>query len=521
MTMDISPFETLLSSLPQTTHLTFEVWAASGLLFSSEAEPGKVSISRERQDFSTLVLGRATFQHASANDHCEMFGIPLKSDGQIVGSLIAYSSNPDRKFQAKSIGSGKGSCAEGMKTLLTSLAELIEDRWIMQSEIEDMARELTQSFEDLYLYSRIATQIKTLRVSESMLKNLLTQLLQTMRVDLAFAKLQEAKDYNALVENPELSYKVSGLDSFLESLIDSIPPIAVSLEEDYFIVNDSKLTPGYEDLHPDPYRFLAVKVLHEDIFYGWIGLVSFNLDKNFRRSELRLLASVAEQLGVVIDNTKLYRELERFVIGVIESLVYAIEAKDSYTRGHSERVSRFSNLMAGRLNLDKRQEDSLGWAAILHDIGKIGISENLLNKGEALTDQEYEIIQKHSRKGFDILKPLEQLSDALPGILHHHERWDGGGYPQGLKGMEIPLLARIIAVADTFDALTSERPYRAARNQQEALAIMREVAGTQLDPDLVNLFLKIIGIGLGTEVNHDREDYRDAATFDQRSASGH
>jgi hypothetical protein len=517
--MDISPFEALLSSLSQTNHMTFEVWAASGLLFSSQAGLEKVSVSRERQDFSTQVLSRATFQHASANGHCEMFGIPLKSHEQVVGALIACSSNSDKKFQAQSIGSAQGSGAEGMKRLLTNLAELIEDRWSTQSEIDDMAHELTQSFEDLYLYSRIATQIKTLQVSGSMLEELLTQLLQTMRVDVAFAKLQGVKDYRVLVENPELPDKVSGLDSFFDSLIDSIPRSAPSLEENYFIVNDSKLTPGYGDLHPDPYRFLAVEVSHKDTFYGWLGLASFNVNKIFRRSELRLLASIAEQLGVVIDNTNLYRDLERFVINVVKALVQAIEAKDVYTRGHSERVNRCCALMADRLNLDARQKVSLHWASILHDIGKIAIAEHILNKPEALTDREYGIIQEHPKEGFSILKPLEQLSEALPGILHHHERWDGGGYPRGLKGGGIPLLARVIAVADTFDALTSERPYRAASTQQEALAIIRELAGTQLDPDLVSVFNEVIGIGLGKKGNHDREVYRDAATFDQRSAS--
>jgi HD-GYP domain-containing protein (c-di-GMP phosphodiesterase class II) len=221
---------------------------------------------------------------------------------------------------------------------------------------------------------------------------------------------------------------------------------------------------------------------------------------------------------VVIDNTNLYLDLERFVINVVKALVHAIEAKDVYTRGHSERVSRCCTRMAERLNLDSRQKVSLHWASILHDIGKIAIAEHILNKPEALTDREYGIIQEHPKKGFHILKPLEQLSDALPGILHHHERWDGGGYPRGLKGKGIPVLARVIAVADTFDALTSERPYRAARSQQEALAIIRELAGTQLDPDLVNVFHEVMGMGLEKEGNHDSEVYRDAATFDQRSA---
>jgi hypothetical protein len=517
MTVDISSFEALFSSLSHISRLNFEVWAASGLLFSSEGELEKVDISGQRRDFSTQVLGQAAFQQASADEHDEMFGVPLKRNGQVIGSLIAYRSNADPEFQAHGIGSEKTSWADGMETLLTNLAELIEDRWNSQSEMENMAQELAQSFEDLYLYSRIATQIKSLQVSESMLQDLLRQLLKTMRVDLAFAKLQGLDDYQVLVSSPELSAEISGLESFHQSLIDSIPRSAPSLKENYFIVNNSKLNPGYGDLHPEPYRFLAVEVEHKDTSYGWLGLVSFNLNHIFRRSELRLLESIAEQLGVVMDNTNLYRNLERFVINVVKSLVQAIEAKDFYTRGHSERVSHFCSLVAEKLSLEPTQKVHLHWASILHDIGKIAIAEHILNKPDTLNHTEYGIIKEHPKKGCDILKPLEQLSDSIPGILYHHERWDGDGYPRGLKKQEIPLLARIIAVADTFDALTSERPYRRSRTQQEALKIMQEVSGTQLDPDLVNIFQEVMD--LGKEGIHRKEDYRDAATFDQCSTS--
>jgi HD-GYP domain-containing protein (c-di-GMP phosphodiesterase class II) len=519
MSMDISPFEALFSSLAQTSHFNFELWDGTGLLFSSEAEPEKVSVSKKRRDFSAQILSQAAFQYASVDGDGEIFGIPLRSNGQVVGSLIAYSSNSAKPSQTKCSGSEKSPGAEGMKTLLTNLAELIEDRWTFQSETEDMAQELTQSFEDLYLYSRIATQIKTLQVSKSMLEDLLAQLLETMRVDLAFAKLQGPNEYKVLVESSELSDKSSGLESFFESLIEAIPRSAPSLEENYFIVNDSRLTPGYGDLHPAPYRFLAVAVSHQDTFYGWLGLASFNLNPVFHRSELRLLTSIAEQLGVVIDNTYLYRDLERLVINIVKSLVQAIEAKDFYTRGHSERVSHVCSLIAERLYLNAAQKVHLHWASILHDIGKIAIAEHILNKPEALNDAEYGIVKEHPRRGFLILKPLEQLSGSLPGILHHHEHWDGGGYPQGLKGKEIPLLARIVAVADTFDALTSERPYRAGRSQQDALAIMKELAGTQLDPELVNTLQEVMDIR--KEGNQGKEEYRDAATFDQCSTGGY
>jgi HD-GYP domain-containing protein (c-di-GMP phosphodiesterase class II) len=201
---------------------------------------------------------------------------------------------------------------------------------------------------------------------------------------------------------------------------------------------------------------------------------------------------MAEQIAVVIANTDLYNDLEQFVISVVRSLVHTIEAKDYYTRGHSERVNRYAMLMAERLDLDEKQKNTLHWASILHDIGKIGIPEGILNKPGRLTDEEYELIKIHPRKGGDIIKPIDQLADALPAILHHHERYDGGGYPDGLKGEKIPQLARIISVADTFDAITSTRSYRDARSPDKALGIMEEVSGSQLDADFVTIFKDII-----------------------------
>jgi len=148
-------------------------------------------------------------------------------------------------------------------------------------------------------------------------------------------------------------------------------------------------------------------------------------------------------------------------------------------------------LIADALDMEHEEKNVLNWASILHDIGKIGIPESILNKPGKLTTDEYETIKAHPEKGHTILKPLEQISDSLPGILHHHERYDGNGYPAGLAGEEIPLNARIIAVADTFDAINSNRAYRAARPPNEAVEILERVAGSQLDSNLIEIFKQV------------------------------
>jgi HD-GYP domain-containing protein (c-di-GMP phosphodiesterase class II) len=155
--------------------------------------------------------------------------------------------------------------------------------------------------------------------------------------------------------------------------------------------------------------------------------------------------------------------------------------------------------MAEKLGLDEERKKILQWSSILHDSGKIGIPESILNKPWRLKDEEYQIIKNHPMKGHTILEPLEQLASSLPGMLHHHERYDGKGYPHGLKGKKIPLEARIIAVADTFDAITSSRAYRPAKTPEEALKEIEKVAGTQLDPDLVEVFKEVFTEDLAPE----------------------
>ena len=142
--------------------------------------------------------------------------------------------------------------------------------------------------------------------------------------------------------------------------------------------------------------------------------------------------------------------------------------------------------------MDPKDKENLHWASILHDVGKIGIPEVILNKPEFLDAEEYGLVKNHPQKGSEILRPIEQLADSLPGVLYHHEWLNGNGYPKGLKGDEIPLMARIIAIADTFDALTTDRAYRNANDSQKALSIMEKVAGSQLDSRLFDIFKEVL-----------------------------
>ena len=490
--IDISPFKGFLTSLSRVSRIDYQIWDKKGeMVFSTGNVPLKALPIKELQVLSKGIVDQEDFQYVPYYDNGYLCGAPLKNGQGLTGSLVAFGSDRDRASGNDNEPDTNTARAEEMKNFLGYLVGLVEENLVAQEEIEEMAQELDQSFEELNLYARIATQIKSLRFSGTMLKNLIEKLLENMRADTAFAVLPDRPQYNVQVIKPGISDKFHERDRIIGSLIDRVPADAPSLDENYFIVNDSLNNPQYHDLAEQPYRFLTVKVQHNGEFYGWLGLVSFNMKEIFRQGELKLLTSMSEQLAVVIANTDLYEDLEQFIINMVKSLVFAIEAKDLYTSGHSERVSHYSMLIGSRLELSDKESNDLKWASILHDIGKIGIPERILNKADRLTDDEFEIIKGHSAKGGKILKPVAQLADSLSAIIHHHERYDGGGYPHGLEGEDIPLAARIIAVADTFDAINSTRAYRDARKPEEALAIIEEVAGSQLDPHIVKVFKNI------------------------------
>lgn len=212
----------------------------------------------------------------------------------------------------------------------------------------------------------------------------------------------------------------------------------------------------------------------------------------FTTEDISTLEKLAYQISVALENARLFADLEELFIATVKSLSSAIDAKSPWTAGHSGRVTKYALDIGKEMGFSEKEMKDLELAGLLHDIGKIGTYESVLDKPGKLTDEEYEIIKKHPAKGAEILKEIKQLKDVIPFVKYHHERFDGRGYPEGLKDGDIPLGARIMSIADTFDAILSDRPYRPSPGIEYAMSEIKKNAGIQFDPKVAEVFLRVL-----------------------------
>jgi response regulator RpfG family c-di-GMP phosphodiesterase len=235
--------------------------------------------------------------------------------------------------------------------------------------------------------------------------------------------------------------------------------------------------------------FIAVPLKFKRRQLGWVALASFTKGRRFDEGHRKLLSIIGARAAAAIENARLYEDLQATFRQTIEGLAKAIDKMDRYTSGHSDRVAAYSTFLAERLGLATDVIEVVRQSALMHDIGKIGCVLNL-NKPGKLSQEEYEVFKKHPQYGRDIIDPIKFLHPLMPGVQSHHERWDGRGYPNGIKGTEIPLMARIIAVGDAYDAMTSNRAYRRALPHEIALGEIERCSGTQFDPEVAGAFVE-------------------------------
>jgi len=243
--------------------------------------------------------------------------------------------------------------------------------------------------------------------------------------------------------------------------------------------------PGIDAL--ESLLLLPIRIKNETA--GFVSLFSFTRGYRFTDGQRKALSILVSNVSVAVENARLYQDIVSILDDTVKSFARTLDAKDKYASGHSERVTRYALIVARSLKLDTKSIDRLAQAGLLHDIGKIGVSERLLNKKDKLETEEYEETKLHPVIGRDILSTIDEFRDIAEIVYHHHEWFNGNGYPDGISGDAIPLLSRIIAVADAFDAMTSSRSYREQIGKERALEEIRRNAGTQFDPVVVEALL--------------------------------
>jgi HD-GYP domain-containing protein (c-di-GMP phosphodiesterase class II) len=229
-----------------------------------------------------------------------------------------------------------------------------------------------------------------------------------------------------------------------------------------------------------------------------IGIVALGAKisgRDFDPEELRLLDALVNLAAVSIETALLLEKTKKNYSGLVRALISAIEAKDTFTRGHTERVTLYAAAIADEIGLTEEERQNLLFGAVLHDVGYLGVPEEILRMPNGITEEQLDELRRHPLIGCNILKDIPLLSKALDAVRSHHECYDGSGYPDGLAGEDIPIIARIVAVADTFDAITTDRRYRKAKSKEEALKEIKKNRGSQFDPAVADLFIELVESG--------------------------
>jgi HD-GYP domain-containing protein (c-di-GMP phosphodiesterase class II) len=285
---------------------------------------------------------------------------------------------------------------------------------------------------------------------------------------------------------------------------------AAALAKHKAIVSDARISPFIPEARVDDTgvrSLLLVPIASREKLLG-LMILFYETDRDDLESEdHNLVGAIAGQAAVAMENASLYEDLEMSYFSTVKALARAIEVKDPYTYGHSERVTEYAIAIAGKMRLEEWEMRNIKYAAALHDIGKLGIAMHILNKPGALSEEEFIHVKTHPQMGDSIIEPVSFLREPRSIILHHHERYDGKGYPDGIMGEEIPLGARILAVADAFEAMMSDRPYRKALALSEAVKEIKINSGTQFDPVIVAAFVSALEEGeVGAEVEAEAEN---------------
>ena len=485
-------------------------WATRGELCRAMVHVQQPEIIAEDGPISVLALPptRAGGEHFVAT--ATFVGRHDTTDGEVdavARSLGLKEEDASHWIQSQPIWSAEAALAMGRVCLEQLSAE--QNTEALEDEIESLSDNLASTYEEISLLYRLTQNLK-ISSREDELGNVALQWLSVVlpAEGLALQLVPTDCDENVHSETrsePQLlTFGHCPLDN--EQFTELANHVRTQNSTNALVANQA-ITAQTDWPFPAVRNLIAIPLVDGERLYGWLAAVNHTEEGEFGTVEASLLNSVGAIFTIHCSNTDLYRQQAEFLGGVVHALTSAIDAKDPYTCGHSDRVARVAVRLGVEMGLDAEQLNTLYLSGLLHDVGKIGIDDNVLRKPGKLTDAEYEHIKTHPALGHNILKDIKQLDQVLPVVLHHHEQWDGRGYPLGLEEETTPLLARITAVADAFDAMGSDRPYRKGMADEKLDGILQNGAGQQWDPEVVAAFFAA------------REDIRDIANHEREGLS--
>ena len=363
----------------------------------------------------------------------------------------------------------------------------IADEYVMKSELDTMAGELSERYEELHLVYAIDRQVREMGKGADVFQGLLKSWADHMDADVAaFVRPGDG----VCISATNLSAPIHNLDLVLVDMRGDLYRFAHSSRQSIVIneTDDARRAYIFTDM---PFKILCCPVFEEKSVVAILVLINHAAKADFSNSDRKLGEVLANHLSSLSRMHGMLAETSKFNEQMAAALIEAVEAKDPYTRGHSERVHHIAMEIGRAMLLPPRELDNLFWGSLLHDVVKIGIPDAVLCKPGRLTRDEFTFIMVHPERSYEILRHIDRLKGAVPGARHHQEKYDGSGYPHGLSGHDIPQNARIIAVADTYDSITSSRAYRAGRSHEAAMTEIARCAGTQLDPAIIAVFERV------------------------------
>lgn len=435
------------------------------------------------QNMVQAILEDSQPHRTGDGNSCFAVGVPLFQRRRLIGAATLC-------FMPSLAAGGQPGPRHDADGLLRFLSWMVNREVAMHAATEELgslSTNLATTYEELSLLYRISGCMKVTSVPEDFIQSVCDDLIDVMDVEAAVAVVHA---HPSAAGEPQLII-AGDIEANRDQLcmFESTHLAPMIRNNKQAVLENAFAEPQQSGIGSSIRKFAAASFTTDDQSLGTLMVIN-KRKREFDSVDLKLLQSIANQASVFLMNNRLFADLQDLLMGVLHALTATIDAKDPYTRGHSQRVALLSKLLAQKYGMSPQKSQELYLAGLLHDIGKIGVPEAVLSKEGRLTPEEYGFIKHHPLIGSRILQGIRQLDAVIVGILTHHERPDGRGYPQGLAGDQVPIEGRIVGLADVFDAMTSDRTYRKALGVQQALDEIGRCKGTQFDPELAELLLQ-------------------------------